>query len=77
MGFFGSMKDAVIFWVAKKTQEFFWVFYFSSAQINKNISAIRCWCGIFWGMLKMPTTTFFGKTNSEVGIFGVKNMNLC
>ena len=38
--FFGSMKDARIFWVAKTTEEFFWVLYFSSAQINNNISAI-------------------------------------
>ena len=28
------------FRVAKTTQEFFWVLYFSSAQINNNISAI-------------------------------------
>ena len=38
--FFGSMKDMGIFWVAKKTQVFFRVLYFSSAQINNNISAI-------------------------------------
>ena len=44
--FFGSMKDAGIFWVAKITQGFFWVLYFSSAQINNNISAIYCLCGV-------------------------------
>ena len=38
--FFGSMKDAGIFWVAKTTEGFFWVLYFSSAQIKNNISAI-------------------------------------
>ena len=43
MDFFGSQK---------KTQEFLWVLYFSSAQINNNIIAIYCWCGIFFGMLK-------------------------
>ena len=37
LGFFG---------VAKTTQAFFWVLYFSSAQINNNISAIYCLCGI-------------------------------
>ena len=29
-----------------KTPGFFWVLYFSSAQINNNISAIYCLCGI-------------------------------
>ena len=38
--YFGSLK---------KTQEFFWVLYFSSAQINNNISTIYCLCGIFLG----------------------------
>ena len=39
------------FWIAKKTQGFFWLLYFSSAQINNNISTIYCLCGItgyFW-----------------------------
>ena len=38
--FFGSVKDAGIFRVAKTTEGFFWVLYFSSAQIKNNISAI-------------------------------------
>ena len=38
--YFGSLK---------KTQGFFWVLYFSSVQINNNISTIYCLCGIFWG----------------------------
>ena len=40
--FFGSMKDTGIFLGRKKTQGFFWVLYFSSAQINNNISVIYC-----------------------------------
>ena len=40
------MKDAGIFLCPKTTQGFFWVLYFSSAQINNNISAIYCLCGI-------------------------------
>ena len=46
--FLGSVKDAGIFLGReKKTQGYFWVLYFSSAQINNNVSAIYCWCGIF------------------------------
>ena len=41
--FLGSMKDGGIFW----GREFLWVLYFSSAQINNNISAIYCLCGLF------------------------------
>ena len=44
---YGSMKDAGIFWGHKK-QDFFWVLYFSSAQINNNVSGIYCCCGIFF-----------------------------
>ena len=51
-GFFlGLWKTPGFFWVAKTTQGFFWVLYFSSAQINNNISEIYCLCGIagyFW-----------------------------
>ena len=36
--FFGSMKDAGIFLIL----------YFSSAQINNNVSTIYSWHGIFW-----------------------------
>ena len=47
MGFFGSMKDTGTFLGHEKTQGFFWVLYFSLAQIDNNISAIYCWCRIF------------------------------
>ena len=40
--FFGSVKDAGIFLGHKKSTGIFWVVYFSSAQINSNISAIYC-----------------------------------
>ena len=46
--FYGSMKDAGIFLHHKKTGIFLGVLYFSSAQINNNVSAIYCWCGIFF-----------------------------
>ena len=49
--FLGLWKTPGFFWVAKTTQGFFGVLYFSSAQINNNISAIYCLCGItgyFW-----------------------------
>ena len=39
--FFWSMKDTGISLGREKTQGFFWVLYFSSAQINSNISAIN------------------------------------
>ena len=42
----GGEGSEGFFWVAKTTQEFFWVLFFSSAQINNNISAIYCSCGI-------------------------------
>ena len=65
--FLGSMKDAGILFLGgrEKTQRFFWVLYFSSAQINNNnISAIYCWCA---GMI-------FGYANYDVGIFwGIKH----
>ena len=73
-GIFLSMIDAEFFGVAKKTQGFFWVLYFSSAQINNNINTIYCWCGIFLGML--ITLGFFWETNSEVGIFWVSCADL-
>ena len=38
--FLGLWKTPGFFWVAKTTQGFFGVLYFSSAQINNNISAI-------------------------------------
>ena len=44
--FLGLRKTLGFFWVAKTTQGFVWVLYFSSAQINNNISAIYCLCGI-------------------------------
>ena len=49
--FWGLWKTPRFFWVVKTTPGFFWVLYFSSAQINNNISAIYCLCGItgyFW-----------------------------
>ena len=49
--FLDLWKTPGLFWVAKTTQGFFWVLYFSSAQINNNISAIYCLSGItgyFW-----------------------------
>ena len=55
--FFGSE----IFWVYKRRRDFFEsrkntgifsVLCLLSAQINNNISAFYCLCGIFWGMLK-------------------------
>ena len=44
-GIFGGLKfwPKGIFW----GREFLWVLYFSSAQINNNISAIYCLCGLF------------------------------
>ena len=69
--FLGIQKMPGYFGVMKKQWEFFWVLYLSSAQINNNISAIYCLCGIFLGTLK--SRNFFGYTNSEVGIFwGIK-----
>ena len=50
----GLWKTLGIFLVSKKTQGFFWVLYFSSAQINNNVSAIYCWCGIFLGIKHEP-----------------------
>ena len=50
--FFGSMKDVGDFLEYSKNMGILWVLYFSSAQINNNISAIYCRCGIFLGMLK-------------------------
>ena len=48
--FLGSMKDAGIFMgLEKHMQGFSWVLYYSSAQINNNISAIYCLYGIFLG----------------------------
>ena len=44
--FLGLWKTPIFFWVTKTTQGFFWVLYFSSAQINNDISAIYCLCGI-------------------------------
>ena len=38
--FLGLWKTPGFSWVAKTTQGFFWVLYFSSAQIKNNISAI-------------------------------------
>ena len=38
--FLGLWKMPRFFWVAKTTEGFFWVLYFSSAQIKNNISAI-------------------------------------
>ena len=50
--FWGSMKDARIVLGREKIQGFFWVLYLSLGQINSNISAIYCLCGMIWGMLK-------------------------
>ena len=55
-GIFLSMIDAEFFGVAKKTQGFFWVLYFSSAQINNNKHNLL----LVWD--------FFGYANN-VGIF--------
>ena len=51
------------FWVYMNERhgEFFWVLYFSSAQINNNTSTIYCWCGIFLGNAK--------KSRHFLGIF--------
>ena len=38
--FLGLWKTPGFFWVAKTTQKFLGVLYFSSAQINNNINAI-------------------------------------
>ena len=38
--FLGLRKTPEFFWVAKTIEGFFWVLYFSSAQIKNNISAI-------------------------------------
>ena len=46
--FYGSVKDTGIFLGNKKNRDFLWLLYFSTAQINNNVSAIYCWCGIFF-----------------------------
>ena len=43
--FLGLWKTTGFFWVAKTTQRFFGVLYFSSAQINNNM--LVWYCGIF------------------------------
>ena len=40
------MKDAGIFLCRENNAGIFWVLYFSSAQINNNIIALYCLCGI-------------------------------
>ena len=67
------MEDARIFLGSeKKTQGCFWVLYFSSAQINNNISStIYCLSGIF--VIKIILLTqkhrnFFGYAK-KIGIF--------
>ena len=50
--FFVSMKDAGTFLGREKSQGFFGVWYLSLAQINNNISAIYCLCGIFLALLE-------------------------
>ena len=40
------------------------------AQINNNISAIYCWCGIFQGMLK-KVGFFLGRQILKLGFFWV------
>ena len=51
--FLGLWKTRVFFLGGggsrEKTQELFWVLYFSSAQINNNISVIYWYCGIWRG----------------------------
>ena len=47
MFFMDLLKKPRFFWAKKKTQGYFWVLYFSSAQINKNIlCTIYCLRGI-------------------------------
>ena len=66
--FLGSMKDTEIFLGCEKNHsDFFGIDVFhQQAKINK-ISAIYCWCGIFWGFAK-KSRDFFGYSNSEFGI---------
>ena len=53
----------------KNTGIFFGALYFSTAQINNNISATYCKCGIFWSVLKQ-NQVFFGVDKFWiVGIF--------
>ena len=67
-GFFGSPK---------KHRDFFVYCFFSSTQINNNINAIYCWCGIFFVDMLGKVGIFWGRQILKLGFFWVWNMNLC
>ena len=69
--FLGLWKTQGFFLVAKKTQGFFWLLYFSSAQINNNVSTIYCWCGIFFRYQAKNVGSFWGRQILKLEFFGV------
>ena len=69
----GSIKDMGNFWITKKSQGYFWVMYFLSAQINNN-EILLVWD--FLGYAK-NVGNFLGRQILKLGFFWVQNMNLC
>ena len=58
------------FWVTKKVQGFYWVLYFSSAQISNNITQFTAGVGFFGSVTNIG---IFWVENSEVGNYlGIK-----